>query len=159
MYLNEASGIRQFSGRERLSPSAQLLLLYHLQKTSLKGLAFKDMAEILSDSKKTISVVRKNFKRCPSVRWNPWRNVIRYCILRRKGVNYVGQGVGSDGFSRVEVWYTGKTCYRIICFILRHGFGSLYLYTDSSQTSLVIDVNRDILISGRDILLFGKNTL
>ncbi|MCL2074649.1 MAG: hypothetical protein FWH18_12055 [Marinilabiliaceae bacterium] len=57
MYLNEGGSIQQFAVKEHLSPSAQLLLLYHLQKSSLEGLPFKDVAKALNYSRKTISIV------------------------------------------------------------------------------------------------------
>lgn len=57
IYLSESGSIRNFAVKETLSPSTQFLLLYHLQKTSLEGLPFKDVAEVLSYSKKTISIV------------------------------------------------------------------------------------------------------
>ncbi|MDR2680908.1 MAG: hypothetical protein LBC47_08890, partial [Tannerella sp.] len=63
MYLNEGGSIRQFAAKENLSPSAQLLLLYHLQKASLESLPFKDVAEALNYSKKTISVVAAELQR------------------------------------------------------------------------------------------------
>jgi len=57
MYLNEGGNIQQLAEKENLSPSAQFLLLYHLQKKSLERLPLKDIAEVLGYSKKTISVV------------------------------------------------------------------------------------------------------
>lgn len=57
MYLNESGSIQSLAVKENLSPSAQFLLLFHLQKTSLEGLPFKDVAELLNYSKKTISIV------------------------------------------------------------------------------------------------------
>jgi len=63
MYLNEGGNIQQFAAKENLSPSAQFLLLYHLQKASLEGLPFKDVADALSYSKKTISLVMAELQR------------------------------------------------------------------------------------------------
>jgi DNA-binding MarR family transcriptional regulator len=57
MYLNESGSIRQLTDKEILSPAAQFLLLFHLQKASLDGVPFKDVAEMLNCSKKTVSVV------------------------------------------------------------------------------------------------------
>ena len=63
MYLNESGSIQQYAIKENLSPAAQFLLLYHLQKASLEGLPFKDVAETLNYSKKTISLVVAELQR------------------------------------------------------------------------------------------------
>ena len=63
MYLNESGSIQQFAMKENLSPAAQFLLLYHLQKASLEGLPFKDIAKALNYSTKTISVVVAELQR------------------------------------------------------------------------------------------------
>ena len=63
MYLNESAAVRPVADRTALSPSAQLLLLYHLQKQSLEGRPFKDVAEALGYSKKTIFVVVAELRR------------------------------------------------------------------------------------------------
>jgi len=65
MYLNESNSIWQLSKKEKLSPSTQLLLLYHLQKSSLEGLSFSVIAEILGYSKKTISLVVTELQKLP----------------------------------------------------------------------------------------------
>jgi len=57
MNLNESGSIMQFAKKEILTPSAQLLLLYFFQKTSLAGMPFKDIAKVLNYSQKTISLV------------------------------------------------------------------------------------------------------
>jgi DNA-binding MarR family transcriptional regulator len=108
MYLNEVTGIRQFSGRERLSPSAQLLLLYHLQKTSLEGLPFKDMAEILSYSKKTISVVAEELQKlsvCEVESMNERNKVLHFKEKGRELWDKVSPLMDSPV---QKVWYTGK---------------------------------------------------
>ena len=63
MYLNEGGSIQHLVGKETFSPSTQLLLLYHLQKKSLERLPFKEVAETLNYSKKTISVVVAELQR------------------------------------------------------------------------------------------------
>jgi len=81
IYLNESGAIRQLAAKENLSPSAQFLLLYHLQKTSLEGLPFKDVAETLKYSKKTISVVVAEFQRlsvCEVEQVNERNKVLRF---------------------------------------------------------------------------------
>jgi len=65
MYLNESNSIRQLSRKEKLSPSSQFLLLYHLQKSSLEGLPFNVIAKILGYSRKTISVVTAELQKFP----------------------------------------------------------------------------------------------
>jgi DNA-binding MarR family transcriptional regulator len=81
MYLNEGGSIQQFATKESLSPSAQFLLLYHLQKASLEGSPFKDVAEALSYSKKTISVVVAELQRlsiCEVEQINERSKVLRF---------------------------------------------------------------------------------
>jgi hypothetical protein len=56
-YLSESGSIQDITLRETLSPSAQFLLLYHLQIKSLEALPFKEMADVLRYSAKTITVV------------------------------------------------------------------------------------------------------
>jgi len=80
MYLNESGNIQQLSDKEKLSPAAQLLLLYHLQKQSLEEMPFKDIAMILNYSKKTISLVTaelQKFNLC-EVKSTTERNKVLY---------------------------------------------------------------------------------
>jgi DNA-binding MarR family transcriptional regulator len=64
IYLNENAGsVRPAADKTTLSPSAQLLLLYHLQKQSIEGMPFKNVAEVLGYSRKTISVVVTELRR------------------------------------------------------------------------------------------------
>ncbi|MDR1631369.1 MAG: hypothetical protein LBR97_00515 [Dysgonamonadaceae bacterium] len=67
MYLNESNSAWQLSGKEKLSPSSQFLLLYHLQKSSLEDLPFNVIAEKLGYSKKTISVVVSELQKLPFI--------------------------------------------------------------------------------------------
>jgi len=81
MYLNETGSIRQLSGKEYLSPSAQFLLLYHLQKSSLEKISFKDIAEALNYSKKTISVVTAELQKlsvCEVEQLNERSKILRF---------------------------------------------------------------------------------
>ena len=86
MYLNESNSIRQYVEKQSLSPSAQCLLLYHLQKASLEDLALKDIAEVLIYSKKTISIVTvelQNLSVCEVEQTNKRNKVLRF---NKKGV-------------------------------------------------------------------------
>lgn len=65
IYLNESNNIRQLSRKDKLSPSSQFLLLYHLQKTPLEGIPFNLIAERLGYSKKTISMVVAELAKLP----------------------------------------------------------------------------------------------
>jgi DNA-binding MarR family transcriptional regulator len=81
IYLNESSSIQCIAMKENLSPSAQFLLLYHLQKKSLEGLPFKDMAKELSYSKKTISLVIAELQKlsvCEVEQTNERNKVLRF---------------------------------------------------------------------------------
>jgi DNA-binding MarR family transcriptional regulator len=81
MYLNESGSIQQISDKESLSPSAQLFLLYHLQKQPLGGLPFKDIADILGYSKKTISIVVAELQRlsvCEVEQVNERNKILRF---------------------------------------------------------------------------------
>ena len=81
---------------ESLSPSAQLLILYHLQKDSLEGIPFGSISERLRYSHKTVSLIAtelKNLGICQHVQLNSktkslefkskdkiqlWNNVLPY---------------------------------------------------------------------------------
>ncbi|MDR1633011.1 MAG: hypothetical protein LBR97_09110 [Dysgonamonadaceae bacterium] len=140
MYLNEVVGIRQFSGRERISPSAQLLLLYHLQKTPLEGLPFKDMAEILNYSKKTISVVAEELQKlsvCEVKSMNERNKVLHFKEKGRELWDKVSLLMDSPV---QKVWYTGKDM--LPDNLLLSCDTALAHYTfmaGSPQTSLAID--------------------
>jgi DNA-binding MarR family transcriptional regulator len=56
-YLNESGSAQDVTAKETLSPAAQFLLLYHLQIKSLENMPFKEMADVLRYSAKTITVV------------------------------------------------------------------------------------------------------
>lgn len=47
-----------------LTPAAQLLLFYHLEKKSLSGIGFKQVAELLGYPPKTISLVSSEISQC-----------------------------------------------------------------------------------------------
>jgi DNA-binding MarR family transcriptional regulator len=140
MYLNEVAGIRQFSGRERLSPSAQFLLLYHLQKTSLEGLPFKDMAEVLNYSKKTISIVAEELQTlsvCEVGSMNERNKVLHF---KEKGRELWDKVLPLMDSPIQKVWYTGKDM--LPDNLPLSGDTALAYYTfmaDSPQTSLAID--------------------
>jgi hypothetical protein len=85
MYLTENDSIRQFSGKMKLSPSAQFLLLYHLQKSSLEGLPFNVIAEMLDYSKKTISVVAAEFQKLPFIEIKTMDDRNKCLIFKEKG--------------------------------------------------------------------------
>ncbi|MDR1880426.1 MAG: hypothetical protein LBQ78_05795 [Tannerellaceae bacterium] len=142
MFLNESGSIRQFAGKERLSPSAQLLLLYHLQKKSLEGLPFKDVAEILNYSKKTISVViaeLQNHSVCEVERLNERNKVLRF---NEKGCELWSR-VSSLMSSPVQkVWYVEKSRLPAGLPLYASYDTALAHYTfiaDSSQISFAID--------------------
>jgi hypothetical protein len=61
--LNENAGVRSAADKRILSPSAQFLLLYHLQKQPIEGLPFKNVAEVLNYSSKTVSIVVAELRR------------------------------------------------------------------------------------------------
>lgn len=108
MYLNEGGSIQQFAIKENLSPSAQFLLLYHLQKNSLEGLPFKDVAEALSYSKKTISLVVAELQKlsvCEVEQINERSKVLRF---NKKG-RELWDSVSPLMISPVQkVWYIEK---------------------------------------------------
>jgi DNA-binding MarR family transcriptional regulator len=108
MYLNESGSIRQFTNKETLSPAAQFLLLFHLQKISLDGVPFKNVAEMLSYSKKTVSVVVAELQKlsvCEVEQVNERNKVMRFV---RKG-RELWDSVSSRMISPVQkVWYVPK---------------------------------------------------
>ena len=88
MYLNENKSIQPITDKEKLSPAAQLLLLYHLQKQSLEEMPFKDIALILKYSKKTISLViaeLQNFNIC-HVKVTDDRNKVLYFQAKKRAL-------------------------------------------------------------------------
>jgi DNA-binding MarR family transcriptional regulator len=81
MYLNESGSIQQMVAKEKISPSTQLLLLYHLQKDSLEDLPFMEVAERLNYSKKTISIVVAELQRlsvCEVIQTKNRNKVLRF---------------------------------------------------------------------------------
>ena len=81
IYLNETGSIRQLSGKDHLSPSAQFLLLYHLHKNSMEKIPLKDIAEALNYSRKTISVVAAELQKlsvCEVEQLNERNKILRF---------------------------------------------------------------------------------
>jgi DNA-binding MarR family transcriptional regulator len=108
MYLNESGSIQQFAAKENLSPSAQLLLLYHLQKAPLENVPFKDVAEALNYSKKTISVVAAELQRlsiCEVEQMNERSKVLRF---NKKGSELWESVSPLMTLPIQKVWYTDK---------------------------------------------------
>lgn len=108
MYLNESGSIQNLAVKENLSPSAQLLLLFHLQKTSLEGLPFKDVAELLNYSKKTISVVVMELQKlsiCEVEQTNERNKILRFNKKGRKLWDSVLKLMTSPV---LKVWYIEK---------------------------------------------------
>lgn len=60
-YLSER-GLLSRKELVSLSPSAQLLVLYHLQRTSLEGVAFSVIAQRLGYTQKTVSLIASELK-------------------------------------------------------------------------------------------------
>jgi DNA-binding MarR family transcriptional regulator len=140
IYLNEVVDIQQLAGKEKLSPAAQLLLLYHLQKTSLEGLPFKDIAEVLNYSKKTISIAvaeLQNLSICAVESMNDRNKVLRFKEKGRELWNSVSPLMDSP---IKKVWYTAKDMLSADLplssdtALAHHTF-----MVESSQTSFAID--------------------
>ena len=105
MYLNEGGSIQQLAAKENLSPSAQFLLLHHLQISSLENLPFKDIAKVLNYSKKTISVVVAELQRfsvCEIKKTNERNKVLRFNNNARKLWDSVMPLMTSP---IIKVWY------------------------------------------------------
>jgi DNA-binding MarR family transcriptional regulator len=142
MYLNEGGSIQQFTTKENLSPSAQFLLLYHLQKASLEGLPFKDVAEALSYSKKTISLVVAELQRlsvCEVEQINERSKVLHF---NKKG-RELWDNVSPLMTSPVQkVWYIEKKYFSVNIPLYVSYDTALAHYTfiaDSSFSSFAID--------------------
>ena len=142
MYLNEGGSIQQFATKENLSPAAQFLLLYHLQKVSLEGLPFKDVAEALSYSKKTISLVVAELQRlsvCEVELLNERSKVLRF---NRKG-RELWDSISSLMTSPVQkVWHIEKNHLPANVPLYASYDTALAHYTfiaDSSLSSFAVD--------------------
>ena len=142
MYLNEGGSIQQFAAKENLSPVAQFLLLYHLQKASLEGLPFKDVAEALSYSKKTISLVAAELQRlsvCEVEQVNERSKVLRFNKTGRELWDSVSPLMTSPV---QKVWYVEKNHLPANVPLYASYDTALAHYTfiaDSSLTSFAID--------------------
>jgi DNA-binding MarR family transcriptional regulator len=140
MYLNEVVGIRQLAAKEKLSPSAQLLLLYHLQKASLEDLPFKDIAEILDYSKKTISVVVAELQKLSVCEVEPLKERNKILHFKEKG-RALWDKVSPLMDSPVQrVWYTKKNKLPVNLPLSCDTALAHYTFmSDSLQNSLAID--------------------
>ena len=108
MYLNEKGSIQHLAGKETLSPSTQLLLLYHLQKKSLERLPFKEIAETLNYSKKTISVMVAELQRlsvCEVEQVNEHSKMLRFNKQSRELWDSISSFMSSPV---LKVWYIEK---------------------------------------------------
>ena len=142
MYLNESGSIQHFATKENFSPSAQFLLLYHLQKTSLEGLPFKDVAEVLSYSKKTISLVATELQKlsvCEVEQIDERSKVLRF----KKTGRELWDSVSLLMTSPVQkVWYIEKNHLPVNMSLYASYDTALAHYTfiaDSSLISFAID--------------------
>jgi DNA-binding MarR family transcriptional regulator len=142
MYLNEGGSIQQFAAKENLSPSAQFLLLYHLQKASLEGLPFKDVAEALNYSKKNISVVAAELQRlsiCEVEQINERSKVLRFNKKGRELWDNVSPLMASP---IQKIWYIEKNQLPANIPFFASFDTALAHYTfiaDSSLSSFAID--------------------
>ena len=110
MYLNENGSIRQQSSNENLSLSAQFLLLYHFLKTPLEGIPYKEIAEMLNYSKKTISIVVAELQTlsvCVVEKANERNKVLRF---NRKGRELWDNVLPMMTSPVQKVWFIEKKC-------------------------------------------------
>jgi hypothetical protein len=142
MYLNEGGSIQQFAAKENLSPSAQFLILYHLQKASLEGLPFKDVAEALDYSKKTISVVAAELQRlsvCEVEQINERSKILRF---NKKGCE-LWNSVSPLMTSPIQkIWHIDKKHLPEnlpLCASYDTALAHYTFIADSSQPSFAID--------------------
>ncbi|GHT36389.1 hypothetical protein AGMMS49574_28040 [Bacteroidia bacterium] len=144
MYLNEGSSIQQFATKEYLSPSAQFLILYHLQKASLEGLPFKDVAEALDYSKKTISVVVAELQRlsvCEVEQTNERSKILRFNKKGRELWNSVSPLMTSPVH---KIWHIEKNHFPAnvpLCASYDTALAHYTFIADSSLSSFAIDRN------------------
>ena len=92
MFLNERGNSRLLVASEILSLPAQFLLLYHFCKKSLEGMPFKDIAEVLNYSRKTISIAISELHRlsiCIVEKANERSKVLRFNVNGRELWNTV----------------------------------------------------------------------
>ena len=142
MYLNEGGTIQQHAGKENLSPSTQLLLLYHLQKNSLEGLPFKDIAKALNYSKKTISLVvaeLQKFSICNVEKANEKSKILQFHKQRRELWNSVYPLLSSP---ILKIYYIDKNYLPSDIPLFTSYDTALAHYTfiaDSSLTSFAVD--------------------
>jgi len=142
LYLTERGSNQQLPTKQNLSPSAQLLLLYHLQKQSLENTPFKDIAKLLNYSKKTVSIVAselQSFSICEIIRLDNRNKTLRFNANGR----CLWDVVAPLMFSPIhKVWYIQK--YNIPSglplYISHDAALSRYTFiTDPSYTSYAID--------------------
>jgi len=142
MYLKESGTIQPFADKEKLSPAAQLLLLYHLQKQSLEEVSFKDIAMILNYSKKTISLVvaeLQNFNVC-EVKLTDDRNKFLYFNSEKHALWDAVSPLMDSPIQKV--WYIQKENIPMGIPLFSAYDTALAHYTfmaDSSQISYAVD--------------------
>jgi len=142
LYLTERGATQQLSARQNLSPSAQLLLLYHLQKQSFENTPFKDIAKLLNYSKKTVSLVASELQSasiCEIIRLDNRNKTLRFSDYGRNLWNVVEPLMSSP---IQKVWYIQK--YNIPNglprYISHDAALSRYTFiTDPSNPSYAID--------------------
>jgi DNA-binding MarR family transcriptional regulator len=108
MYLNEAGNILQLTGKEKLSPSSRLLLLYHLQKVSLEGIPFMDIAEMLDYSKKTISVVAAELQKFSICEVEPMDTRTKTLRFKEKGRDLWNKASSLMDSPVQQTWFINK---------------------------------------------------
>lgn len=103
MYLNERGFGVNIADKDVLSPSAQALLLYHLQVHSLEGLTLKEIAPLLDYSAKTISVITSELIK-PAI-----------CVLESQGRS-----------KRLHFTQSGRDLWKIVAPLLESPIASIY---------------------------------
>lgn len=137
MYLNESGSIQNLAMKENLSPAAQFLLLFHLQKSSLEGLPFKDVAARLNYSKKTISIVVMELQKlsiCDVEQVNGHNKVLRFNKKSGKLWNSISDLLTSPV---QKVWYIEKKYLPLQMPLYVSYDTALAHYTFMADTSLV----------------------
>lgn len=133
LYLNERGLSERINPKTTMSPSAQLLILYHLQVKSLTRLTLKDIAPILQYSTKTISLVANELVNAG------------ICELQSQGkskfLTFIGEG--KDIWNKVkeimsspiiQVCYTDVIPNSIEPLLLKSGDTALSHYTFMAET-------------------------
>ena len=142
IYLTEGGSVRDIAAKETLSPAAQFLLLYHLQKQSLEGVPFKEMAEMLQYSAKTITVVVAELQSrsiCGVEQVEGRNKVLRFPLKGRE----LWDGVSPLMTSPIhKVWHIEKSALPAGLPLLASYDTALARYTrmaDTGQPSFAID--------------------